>query len=718
MVAKCIGRRVKRIFLCLFFLGLMCISGPVSASIYYIDLDDGDDSNSGLSRTEAWKTIPGTRTVDAGDWIQTQWGPPGDIVVNSSNELPAGTILKLRRGVIHDQTKGGQILINSTYYDIDATIDNPIKFELDEQWDSGSIIFDGTGIELNRFGNGSADGYGLIHIEIGGVEFDGKAPRGIVVRDSKWMGISCYATNTPLVGCSFRYIKFYNNGTGIEEDRIGAASGQLYILNHIGGIVDNCEFDGNKAANGYINGIHLGQSSRRVVGYTVSNCVSYNHKGTNDAGMGFKAQNSQVTFISCTAYGNYKGWDLGEVTANPYWGIIYKTINCSAYNNDFGINMNGPYDPDQADIEWYAPVRFYIINCILRDNYYSGTEIYAGPFDAWVIHSVYDNNGNDTKEANILIGPDGVADHHRINAYLYNNVFYKPKVDSSRANYVCTYWVEGDTEPENNTYFNLDSDYNVWVQNSSEYFCRWGFWGGDETSYSYGPDGPGHGAGSAWYDEYGSTMTAPLNGSSGHHGSDLHSKGTGAESEILPPFRNLPGHNYNLTAHYRGLNLTSKAWYIKEMGIDRNGNKRSSWDIGAYEYIDRVELFYEILSEGDLRISWTPTQGRRYVLRWSDDLTNWNDIPLGKVEDWVDTNTGNYSRKFYQVYEYEFKIYRIEKVGDAVNLYWNREPGINYVVRWSVNLQDWTDIYVGASSDWTDTDITGYSHKFYQVYEQ
>ena len=480
--------------------------------------------------------------------------------------------------------------------------------------------------------------------------------------------------------------------------------------------MENCVFDGNN--NGFINGLALGQSARRVLFYTVSNCVSYNHRGTNDAGMGFKAYNSQVTYKNCTAYNNHKGWDLGENEGVPNTDIIYKLINCLAYENDYGINFNGPFNPYGGGIEWTGSVKFYLINSIARDNYRAGSNIYAGPFDAYIVHSIFDSNGNGLGDSNLIIGPDGEMDNKRINTYLYNNILYKPNVAGNRANFVIPFWIQGDTEPANDSFFNLDSDYNAWIQNSSEYFCLWNFWGDtDDKSYSYGPNGPGHGAGGAWYDDYGGTVAVPPNGATGHHGADEHSMATGGDSFVPPPFKSVSTHDYRLTASYSGVDLSSKNWYIPEMGFDRDGKKRFSWDMGAYEYIEPVVLDLERMPGGEIALSWNIKPNRSYVVRWSEDLINWDQLALGSNQQWNEIDTG-YSRRFYQVYEYALEIDKIENLGDSIKIYWNGQPGLNYVVLWSGNLVDWTMTPVGMVSDWADTDTSGFGSKFYIVYEE
>ena len=131
---------------------------------------------------------------------------------------------------------------------------------------------------------------------------------------------------------------------------------------------------------------------------------------------------------------------------------------------------------------------------------------------------------------------------------------------------------------------NIDSDYNSWVQRSGEEFCRWGYYTTDQKSYSYGSNGPGHNSGD-WYTYYGHTSSAPSNGALGHHHADAHSKGTGASYTTLPSFLDVVNHDYSLASSYPGVDLSSKSWYIPEMGRDYNGNPRTIWDMGAFEAV-------------------------------------------------------------------------------------------------------------------------------------
>ncbi|MBN1917718.1 MAG: right-handed parallel beta-helix repeat-containing protein [Verrucomicrobia bacterium] len=53
-----------------------------------------------------------------------------------------------------------------------------------------------------------------------------------------------------------------------------------------------------------------------------------------------------------------------------------------------------------------------------------------------------------------------------------------------------------------------------------------------------------------------------------------------------------------------------------------------------------------------------------------------------------------------------------------VTIEWNAQPGLQYVVEWSTDLQIWSEVEAGAVSSWTDPDTTGAMRKFYRVREK
>ena len=548
------------------------------APVYYIDFQDGNDQNNGLTQSTAWKTIPGTYKTDGSAYLRTCWGPTAKCTVDSGNhKLPLGTIFKMKPGTTHNSQNGGWIFINGDFYKPGGSKDDPYLFEPDLTWAKGSVVFDGTGMILPQ---------ALILIrQIDGVRFDGLSDRGITIMNSPLTGIQYKSVSytTPDIDPVVNHVYFYNNGTSDATDTAGASEGGLHLENTTGGSVAYCEFNGNQQ---YINGLIAGEYYESASNLTVSNSISYNHKGDlvgNDSGIGFKALNGSITFMNDSSFNNLKGFDLGgHKSLSPT--STFKVIDSLIYNNIWGINFSR--DPTSFAND-------YLINNIIRNNDIGSNIYFAGASNVYIVHNVYANNGDPTlkDQGNLMITPDtAISWEAVINAYLYNNIFYKPQALKYAWNF--RNGAIGDGTAGFLTHLSIDSDYNSWVAlQDGQVFSYLDFQGGVHGAlylppsqftsvYNYGPNGPGHLTG-LWY----STADMPGGAASGHLHCDAHSKGTLADDPALPPFTNLSSNDFSLTAHYAGTDLTQKPWYIPEMGLDRNGNNRTSWDIGSYEFI-------------------------------------------------------------------------------------------------------------------------------------
>jgi parallel beta-helix repeat protein len=67
---------------------------------------------------------------------------------------------------------------------------------------------------------------------------------------------------------------------------------------------------------------------------------------------------------------------------------------------------------------------------------------------------------------------------------------------------------------------------------------------------------------------------------------------------------------------------------------------------------------------------------------------------------------------------YALRLGRIECSGDNVTIYWNALPRGSYTVQWSIDMQTWNDVYVGATGSWTDIGGGLVSKKYYRVAEE
>jgi hypothetical protein len=523
------------------------------AQTYYVDFQNGSDSNAGTSTTAAWKTIPGTMNAANTAYISASYG---GTTVTTTNKVPAGAVIRLRPGTTMSSANGGQLRIYNNYYATSATVANPVTIEAYQAWPgaSGPVTFDGTGITLP-----ADEGFGLIHVTVGGITFDGKVTDGIVIQNSPYEGI-CQFTSTQVEGVSAKYCKFFNNQVSISGDLIGSATGQIKILYARNGVVDHCSFDGNGR---WGNGVLFGDSGKSGVNYTVSNSTFVNHKGSDDSGTGVKALNSQLTVLNCVFHNNWKGIDMGE-NGGGNVPISGKIVNCTSYLNAYwGFAVNGA-----GASSYTGATNFWFINDISYDNAGCGFYAYSGPFNVYFIHCVADGNGTNGSGAdwaNFMYSQD--PSDGPIAVKMYNSISYK--VASSYNMSVYQYWKTG-------TYsLSVDADYNDFRQRASENFMMWDFFGkSGQVTFTWAT-GPG-GAGKTWYDWYDYNATQPPAGT-GHYHADAHS----VTSE--PPFRNVAANDYHLTAAYPGVSLSSKSWYIPEMGVDMAGTPRTTWSMGAYE---------------------------------------------------------------------------------------------------------------------------------------
>jgi predicted outer membrane repeat protein len=70
-------------------------------------------------------------------------------------------------------------------------------------------------------------------------------------------------------------------------------------------------------------------------------------------------------------------------------------------------------------------------------------------------------------------------------------------------------------------------------------------------------------------------------------------------------------------------------------------------------YHSRYALWtYSITRSGsDITIRWNALPDTSYIVEWSEDMSSWNQVPVGQVSEYTDVNGGSNARKFYRVRE-------------------------------------------------------------------
>lgn len=549
---------------------------------YYIDTTSGNDSNSGLSQGAAWKTLPGTRNAANTAFVSAAWG-----AITTSNKIPVGTVFKIMSGSNFNSTFAGHILIDPQYY-TDTTVTShgeALSIERDETWGSGAVVFDGASCISSANNTG-----GHFECRINGVSFDGKTSNGINIRNGTKSGIYWRerVDNTRMNWCRVMNVKFFNNGTINVDDNDGASTGGIRLRKCKDVYISNCIFDGD---GNWLCGIVTGDSGNNAdpqwccENATIVDCEAYGHVGgvLDDSGIGFKNMNPvNVTYLRCVSHDNLKGWDNGEQhpgsgtnVYDPSIFISAKIINCEAYNCTWGMSANG------AKASVPNTIKFWFINCIIRDISFHGGNVYSGPLEVAYVHCVFANIGTGAyngsgEDCALNVQNDNTTDFWQVTCHVYNCIVFAMRD--------CPWVTLYDTNYSGGGGLTWDFDYVTYVQDTaaSARWCQW--------SYSNVPAGTlrqftwaeAVGAGTAWATTYGKDATVPTSPGTGHFGCDINSyKILGGDAERATFWADAV--NFVPSVNRLGLNLTSKPWYVPEIGIDRNGNPRTTWRNGLYD---------------------------------------------------------------------------------------------------------------------------------------
>lgn len=320
---------MKRFFLAAFFVLVFGFLGEVGAANYYVDFDAGKDSNDGLSRTTAWKNIPGTRNTGNTGYVT---GNSGWVKLN-----PGDTIL-IRSGTVHDSYDGGRILIDENFFN-NGTSASPIIIKRDESWGSGQVVIDGTGITIKTF-------RALVDIKDRAfIKVDGSVDNGILIRDSSYYGIMIYGKGES--GCEIRNLEVYNSSKG--------------------NVLVECS---DRATPNYISNIILDKLNVHKTNFN------------DDWG-----SNINVVFGDNVIVSNSSAYDANLGADGIHFGSCRNSwiLNCEAYNNgEHGVDISRDGDYKSRDDSYNNTIR----NVKAYENYKSNLDANSGSRDIYFINSV------------------------------------------------------------------------------------------------------------------------------------------------------------------------------------------------------------------------------------------------------------------------------------------------------------------------------------------
>ena len=318
--------KIKLYAVILSFFILLFAAGNVFATNYYIDAVNGNDNNSGLSPSKAWKSI---------NVVSNKSFNPGDVVSLAAGQSFDGCNIYLRSvsnrhkldGVTFNSFGSGpRPIIKSVTWTAGIFIDNQnnvhfygLEFTRDSTAENGFLAFDYCP--------------GLI---IDSCVFNGQ---GKNTRDMLWIG---YNTDTSIV----RNCLFENGGTG-DASRYGYVHGFYGSGNYI--IVENSRFINNPYGNGLKSNVNL-------IGGVDSYCSHWtirdNYFEGNITGAFFQSLDSSAiydnVFVNTLKYSN-------AIAFSQESGLGFMPRNVKVFNNTIVLAKNlsnvGIYLYGYADID-------------------------------------------------------------------------------------------------------------------------------------------------------------------------------------------------------------------------------------------------------------------------------------------------------------------------------------------------------------------------------
>ena len=504
-------RRGMASFAALITFSLGMSSAGAFAATYYVDSVSGNDANVGSTQAAPWKSVPGMTGASS-------WGS-----FTSGNKVPAGSVIEIKAGATFT---GKRWLVDATYYQT-GTAASPTTIRVSPSWGSGNVVIDGRGASVPAY-NGGVQVTDINYMIISGAD----ATRRIEIKNySAHDGILHYKSgsgSTRAIGNQLKWFECHHSSNYCVSN-----AWQDSLLYEDGLAHDNGALEGGGIPASGV-GIIMGEGADATGNNNILRRVkSYNNgKGAsqNDGSVSFGFQITggvNTLFDACEAYGNGRdGFDGGRADNAGNASMVF--LNSYSHDNGedgFGLNA-GPT----------GNVTAVHINTVAARNGQANWTIYDGAHIE-IYHSA---------------GRSSTANIHAFKSY---SDWPAPTV-KIRNSYMST-----QSGGKQIHYYNpgalgypvFDSDYNLWVPNSSN--------------------------SEIFDDDLGTTYTAPITNRWTRGAQDKYG------IAFAQAFTNLAGDDYHLAnatgpANNAGTYLTSPTG----VNIDRNGVTRANPpDIGIYE---------------------------------------------------------------------------------------------------------------------------------------
>lgn len=336
-----LGRRSRYVSLAFAALLFSLRSPEIFAGTFYVDSATGSDRNSGLTKTSAWKSIPGTDGA-------IRWG-----TFNSENKIPAGTTIEIKAGALFS---GKRWVIDKTFFQ-SGTATRPVTIRVSPSWGSGNVVFDGRGAivpiwqggvqitELSYVVIAGADAFRRIEIKNylahANILHYNRSNNGAAVGNQlKWF--DCHHSSNYCVDNSWQDNLLYedgiahNNGalegdtamqgTGIIMGDVNDATGKNNIIRRVTSYRNGSNSKSNDGSMSFGFQITGGEGTR------FESCEAFeNGRDGFDAGRVDNAGDASMTFINTYSHDNRE--DGFGLSSGPTGNVNAVHINTIASNN-------------------------------------------------------------------------------------------------------------------------------------------------------------------------------------------------------------------------------------------------------------------------------------------------------------------------------------------------------------------------------------------------
>lgn len=410
----------------------LLLATSAEATTYYVDADNGNDNNSGISTSAPWRTIPGTMTADGTTFLSGgSWGnvTGGAAVIGCADQvlLRGGTTQK------GSDDNAGSVLIDSRYWANNcAGAPNRLKVATSAEWNisTGGYVIDGTGVTayLNSNVGYPSPHVAMVAIGINKISLGGaSATQPLIVQNTQRGGFAINAQNTTLNSIDLRYFELHNVGlqstgftqginlgnvsdviirdfvidttgwtgidlgllTGRPTNGVAVRDGRIWNTGATASGTDNTDAVFTEDANAYFLNLDIRNAGARGVNYGAA------------LGAG-NSPSTRVRFRNITSFNNGLRCIIGQAAAalctalhTPYYCCTGAgTNNCILPSNGAvcgAVGFSGSGDGPTTDS---GHIRGTVFGLKSFRNGHAGAYIYAGAqMDIW--NSVVAENGWD-----------------------------------------------------------------------------------------------------------------------------------------------------------------------------------------------------------------------------------------------------------------------------------------------------------------------------------